>query len=78
MANNNAMNTQPTLQAEWIDAKQVKLVFSIGKTTLYHLATTGKIKTVSLREEGNQRGKRLFSCDSIRAFLEAQTLGRVT
>jgi hypothetical protein len=69
------MNTQTTLQAEWIDAKQVKLVFSIGRTTLYHLAATGKIKTVSLREEGNQRGKRLFSCGSIRSLLESQAQG---
>ncbi len=69
------MNTQANTQAEWIDAKQVKLVFSIGKTTLYHFAATGKIKTVSLREDGNQRGKRLFSCASIRAFLESQAQG---
>ena len=69
------MNTQPIFQPEWIDAKQVQLVFSIGKTTLYHLAAAGKIRTVSLREEGKERGKRLFYSNSIRAFLDSQAEG---
>jgi len=65
------MNTQPSQQAEWIDTKKVKAIFSIGKTTLYRLAATGKIESVSLREDTKQRGKRLFSCASIRSFLES-------
>jgi hypothetical protein len=33
------MNTQvTTFQPEWIDTKQVKQIFSLGKTTLYTLA----------------------------------------
>lgn len=69
------MNTQPNYAAEWIDAKQVKAIFCIGKTTLYRLASTGCIQTVSLREDERQRGKRLFKCESIRRFLESQMAG---
>ena len=35
----------------------------------YALAAEGKIHSVSLRNRGRTRGKRLFSCDSIRAYL---------
>lgn len=69
------MNTQANYTPEWIDAREAKRIFSLGKTTLYHLAATGKIKTASLREPGSQRGKRLFSCASIRGLLEELTTG---
>ncbi len=71
------MNQHQIFPAEWMDAKQVKLVFCIGKTTLYHLAAIGRIRTVSLRENGKQRGKRLFSSHSIRTFLESQAKGGI-
>jgi len=48
-----------TLLPEWIDAKLAKQIFSLGRTTLYELAAAGRIKTVSLRERGKLRGKRL-------------------
>jgi len=60
---------------EWIDAKEAKRLFSLGKTTLYTLANEGKIRTSSLRERGKQRGKRLFSYDSIRQHIEARATG---
>ena len=69
------MNMQANYTPEWIDAREAKRIFSLGKTTLYHLAAVGKIKTASLREPGNQRGKRLFSCASIRSFLEELATG---
>jgi hypothetical protein len=56
---------------EWIDAKEAKRLFSIGRTTLYSLAEAGKIRTSSLRERGKLRGKRLFSYDSIKQHIEA-------
>ena len=60
---------------EWGDAKAVREVFGIGRSTLYNLAARGRIKTVSLRERGCQRGKRLFSMDSIAHLLESRATG---
>lgn len=60
---------------EWIDAKLAKQIFSLGRTTLYELAAAGRIRTVSLRERGKLRGKRLFSYDSIRSMLEDRATG---
>lgn len=60
---------------EWIDARLAKKIFSIGRTTLYDLAAAGRIKTSSLRERGKLRGKRLFSYDSIRAYIESRATG---
>lgn len=55
---------------EWADAKRIHDLFGIGKSALYQLAADGKIKTSSLRERGKTRGKRLFSCDSVAAYIE--------
>ncbi len=60
---------------EWGDAKLAKQIFGIGRSTLYNLAAKGRIKTVSLRERGCVRGKRLFSLDSIAALLESRATG---
>jgi hypothetical protein len=60
---------------EWIDCQRVKYFFTISRSTIYRLASEGKIKTVSLRERGNIRGKRLFSYDSIVAFLNSRATG---
>ena len=70
------MKPESDLQPEWIDAKLAKKIFSIGRTTLYDLAAAGRIKTSSLRERGKLRGKRLFSYDSIRAYIESRATGR--
>lgn len=66
------MKTQKSPSPEWIDALESKRLFCIGKTTLYTLANEGKIRTSSLRGRGKKRGKRLFSYDSIKEFIEAQ------
>jgi hypothetical protein len=39
------------------------------------LAEEGKIKSSSLRERGKLRGKRLFSFDSIAAYIERMAGG---
>ena len=70
------MNTTSTSSPpEWIDAKSAKKTFGVGKTTLYALAGAGKIKSSSLRLPGNSRGKRLFSYNSIKGFIEANATG---
>lgn len=60
---------------EWGDAKAVRAFFGICKSTAYRLADEGKIRTSSLRERGKLRGKRLFSMDSIAAFIESRATG---
>jgi len=57
---------------EFLDARGVRERFSIRRSLLYELHNGGHIKSVSLRRRGQSHGKRLFSVDSIRAFLRAQ------
>lgn len=71
--------TATNIRPEWGDTKAAKATFGICRTTLLRLAAEGKIKTCSLKERGKLRGKRLFSFDSIAAFIEARaTEGEVT
>jgi hypothetical protein len=64
-----------TPRPEWADARTVKTVFGIGRSTLYRLADEGKIRTSSLRERGKLRGKRLFGMDSIAVLIERHATG---
>jgi hypothetical protein len=64
-----------TTRPEWCDAKSVRAIFGVSRTTLYRLADAGRIRTSSLRERGKLRGKRLFSYDSVAAFIEANATG---
>jgi len=57
---------------EFLDARGVEARFSIRRSLLYELHNGGHVKSVSLRRRGQARGKRLFSVDSVRAFLRAQ------
>ena len=60
---------------EFLDAHGVEGRFSIRRSLLYELHNGGHVKSVSLRRRGQSRGKRLFSVDSIRAFLREQMKG---
>ncbi len=57
---------------EFLDAQGVHARFSIRRSLLYELDNDGLVLSVSLRRRGRSRGKRLFSVDSIRAFLLSQ------
>jgi hypothetical protein len=48
------------------------LLLGLGRTYLFQLSKCGKIKTVSLREPGKQRGVRLIFLPSVRSFIEAK------
>ena len=54
---------------EYCDGNQIKPLFGFSRATAYNLLANGKIKSVTFREKGKLRGKRLFSCESIRQFL---------
>ncbi len=56
---------------EFVDAKGARSRFGLTKSYLYILKDEGLITSVSWRRRGATRGRRLFSCDSIREFLWA-------
>lgn len=64
------METITNTRPEWADAKGINRIFGLGRTTLYRLEADGKIRSSSLRARGKLRGKRLYSCDSVAAFIE--------
>ena len=62
---------------EFVDAKGLKAVHGISRSHGYHLADAGLVKTVCLRKPGATRGKRLWQCQSIRDYLQANIDRRV-
>jgi hypothetical protein len=66
----NATVTRP----EWGDANKVREIFGISRTSLHRLTVAGKVKSSSLRERGQIKGKRLYSLDSVAAFLESRVI----
>ena len=49
------------MKPEWIRPRQVTELFGIGRGTVTTLINDGKIKSVSLCQEGLARGSRLIS-----------------
>jgi hypothetical protein len=60
---------------EFVTSAQAKATFGLGKSFLYLLQAEGRIKSVCIRKRGAARGKRLWDCGSIRAFLRANMEG---
>jgi hypothetical protein len=54
---------------EFLDAEGVEKCFGIRRAMLWRLLAENRIRGVSIRQQGRLRGKRLFDCASIRAFL---------
>ena len=44
-------------------------ISGLSRSTLYQLAALGKIRMISLRREGNSRGKRLVVVESVQHYL---------
>jgi hypothetical protein len=65
----NCRPASDSRDAEWVDFKGLHARFGIRRSLGYALAAEGKIHSVSLRHRNRTRGKRLFSCDSIRSYL---------
>jgi hypothetical protein len=62
----------PANNAEFCDSPGAFVRFGLRRSLLYNLHAQGLIKGVSLRRRGAARGKRLWSIDSIRSYLESQ------
>jgi hypothetical protein len=69
--------TEPPTIAEKQEAEFISLpgpgkrcpLSGLSRSSLYQLAALGKIRTISLRREGNSRGKRLVAVGSLRHYL---------
>jgi hypothetical protein len=57
---------------EWTDFHGVLELFGLRRGLAYHLHEIGAIKSISLKDEGEKRGKRLFHVPSIRQYLNAR------
>jgi hypothetical protein len=71
------MTSQPIVTAsitavpEFVDAKGLRSIFGICRSTGYALADAGLVKTVCLRRPGAIKGKRLWCAQSLRDYLRA-------
>ena len=65
----------PVQSAEFVDCNGLRLAFGIKRSLAYELHAQGLIRGVSLRRRGQVRGKRLWDCASVRAYLKAQMEG---
>jgi hypothetical protein len=54
---------------EWTDYHGVLELFGLRRSTAYYLSEQGLIKSVSLRNDQEVRGKRLFNVASIRKLI---------
>ena len=60
------------IDPEFVDCRGLEAGWGIKRSLAYQLLADGKIQGVSLRRRNQIRGKRLFSVDSVRAFLREQ------
>jgi len=60
-----------TATPEFADAKTAQRLFGLSRSYLYALASQKAIQSISVRKRGNVRGRRLFVCDTIRAFIRS-------
>jgi hypothetical protein len=75
MTTGKAMAASEIADPEFVDVAGLRRVFGIKRSLAYALLSEGLIRGVSLRRRGAVRGKRLFSVDSVRAFLNSQMKG---
>src|SRR6185369_12030423 len=65
-------------EAEFCDSPGAFQRFALRRSHLYQLHAEGLIEGCSLRRRGQQRGRRLWSIDSIRKYLSSQMDARAT
>jgi len=72
MTTSSIARTETSQLPIWIRAPKTGLDFLTGlsRPKLYQLAGEGKIRSRSLREEGQKKGTRLFHLQSILDFIE--------
>lgn len=65
------MTTNQT-DPEWADEKFITPRFGLTHTPLFNLRKAGKIRSLSLKGEGQKYGKRLYHVGSVREYLALQ------
>jgi hypothetical protein len=60
---------------EWLRISEACAYSRLSKPKLYTLMNRGLIKNCSLKEDGQIKGTRLVSAESLKAFLEAHSSG---
>ena len=63
----NASDLKPV----WIRLPQVTGCYGISRSKAYQLANEGKVESVSLREEGQIKGTKLFNVESLEAYINS-------
>ena len=66
----NALHTKDG-GPEFLDCKGLEERFGIRRSLAYELIQRNAIRSVSLRQRGALRGKRLFDVSSVRAYLNS-------
>jgi hypothetical protein len=59
------------LYPEFAGHAKMRELFDLSRTHLYRLSTEGRIRSVSLRERGKTRGRRLYDVQSVRDYFAA-------
>jgi excisionase family DNA binding protein len=60
-----------THAAEWLRIKDACRLVSVSRSFLYELIGSGKVKSISLRKVGNNRGARRVNAESLRLFFKS-------
>jgi hypothetical protein len=75
-------NASKDLTPEYVDFTGLERIFGIKRSLGYLLLSDGRIKGLSLKQDGRTRGKRLFCVRSVRDYLlsemEAQSSDPIT
>lgn len=64
-----AQRTSATIEPEFLSLALAEKMYSLKRGHLNALILKGRIKSVSLRERGTARGRRLIFHDSLRSFI---------
>lgn len=59
------------LNPEFAGHAKIRDLFDLSRTHLHRLSTSGKIRSVCLRQRGKARGRRLYDVQSVRDYLTA-------
>jgi hypothetical protein len=60
---------------DWFPAKMLSPMVGFSRSSLYELASAGKIRSANFRKKGQKKAKRLFSYSSILKYIEAHATG---
>lgn len=66
--------SSPSSTPEYANHHTATALFGFSRSSLYALANAGSIRSVNIRKPGSIKGKRLFDCASIRAFLNSVSI----